>query len=90
MKPLRRRAGWILLAPSMLLLSLRAQNVPTDSVSIFKLNDQAESLSGEADIHGRKAWVLDFTPKKDHVPANQHERMSSPRGARRGSTKRKT
>jgi hypothetical protein len=31
-------------------------------------------LVGEEEIHGRKAWVIEFTPKKDHVPANQHEK----------------
>jgi hypothetical protein len=31
-------------------------------------------LVGEEELHGRKAWVIEYTPKKDHVPANQHEK----------------
>jgi hypothetical protein len=31
-------------------------------------------LVGEEEVRGRKAWVIEFTPRKDHVPANQHEK----------------
>ena len=31
-------------------------------------------LLGEEEIHGRKAWVIEYTPKTGHVPANQHEK----------------
>lgn len=31
-------------------------------------------LVGEEEIHGRQAWVIEFTPQKGRVPANQHEK----------------
>jgi len=31
-------------------------------------------LMGEEDIRGRKAWVIESTPKAGHVPADQHEK----------------
>jgi hypothetical protein len=31
-------------------------------------------LVGEEEIRGRKAWVIEYTPRKDHVPANKHEK----------------
>jgi len=31
-------------------------------------------LTGEEEIAGRKAWVIESTPRKDHPPANRHER----------------
>ena len=32
------------------------------------------SLVGEEEIRGRKAWVIEYTPRKGHVPANKHEK----------------
>jgi len=29
---------------------------------------------GQEEVRGRKAWVIEFTPRKDHIPANQHEK----------------
>jgi len=31
-------------------------------------------LVGEEEVRGRKAWLIEYTPRKDHVPANQHEK----------------
>jgi len=31
-------------------------------------------LVGEEEVRGRKAWVIEYTPRKDHVPANKHEK----------------
>lgn len=31
-------------------------------------------LTGEQEIGGRKAWVIESTPRKDHTPANRHEK----------------
>jgi hypothetical protein len=31
-------------------------------------------VTGEAEIGGRKAWVIESTPRKDRPPANRHER----------------
>lgn len=31
-------------------------------------------LVGEEEIRGRKAWLIEYTPRKDHVPANKHEK----------------
>ena len=31
-------------------------------------------LVGEEEIRGRKAWVIEYTPRSDHVPANKHEK----------------
>jgi hypothetical protein len=39
---------------------------------LLKLCDRR--LAGEEEIGGRKAWVIEFTPQKGRVPANQHEK----------------
>jgi hypothetical protein len=42
------------------------------SEDLDKLCDRR--LVGEEEVRGRKAWVIEFTPRKDHVPANRHEK----------------
>src|SRR5579872_41700 len=48
------------------------RNVSISSEDLAKLCDH--HLLGEEAIRGRKAWVIEYTPQKDRVPANQHEK----------------
>ncbi|MBZ5636811.1 MAG: hypothetical protein LAO55_27105 [Acidobacteriia bacterium] len=49
-----------------------SRTVSVSSEDLDKFFDR--SLVGEEEIRGRKAWVIEYTPQKGHVPANKHEK----------------
>ncbi len=49
-----------------------SRSVSVSSEDLDKFFDRG--LVGEEEIRGRKSWVIEYTPRKGHVPANKHEK----------------
>jgi hypothetical protein len=49
-----------------------SRSVSVSNDDLLKFCDRR--VLGEEEIGGRKAWVIEFTPQKGRVPANQHEK----------------